>query len=254
MRRFIFLIMALCLFVTGCTDSHEGTVPLPETGHTSEVSGTVTGGAVSPDAVNVSFDEAMEKAQQITSGLSLDEKLSFMVVGYENISRIPKYFPGDGKIPDDKNGTVPQISDSLITVRDFISENYSDILAAGTDRIMMSPAAYPKISAMITSAFLSYDIVTSMLRTELGFDGVVYTPPLLIQYLRTRYPEDPDGYMAVEAVKAGCDIIYQPRDKKRAIQALRIQVNTGNMPVERIDASVVRILRSRLMHGETVPQ
>ena len=43
--------------------------------------------------------------------------------------------------------------------------------------------------------------------------------------------------------------MYQPKDKDRAAQALRIAVNTGNMSEERINASVVRILKSKLMHG-----
>ncbi|HAK58289.1 MAG TPA: hypothetical protein DCP06_04850 [Lachnospiraceae bacterium] len=277
-KRSCAIALTAVLVLSGCGAAGPDE-PKPHNGST-DAPGAVSGPAaeaVSGEAVRLSPDRALEIAQNITLRLSLDEKVAMMVKGYDDIDHMLKYFPdvdeedgdedtdsdttdtpGDasGDIPGDGTGistdVIPEDTDSLMTIRDKISERYTEPIGAGADRIMMSVTAYPKISAMITSAFLSYEVVTSLLRTELGFDGVIYTPPLNDNRLIKRYPDDTDGYLAVEAVKAGCDIIYQPRDKQRAIQALRVAVNTSNMSMDRIDASVVRIIKQRLMSGRDV--
>ncbi len=249
--------LALAIALTACGTGE----PAPKRGQppaatkqaaeeTSEEMPVVSGQSVSIPKFVMSGDQALEEAGKIISRMSLDEKVSLMVVGYMDIRDTLRYFPEDNTPTTGE--VIPESQYSLMTVRSKVEETYAPFLGKGADKVMMSLTSYPKITAMITPAFMSYEVVTSLLRTELGYDGVVYTPPLNDPRLLKRYPGDTDEYLAVEAVKAGCDILYQPKDKNKSIQALRIAVNTGNMSEDRIDASVIRILKSRLMRGEEI--
>ena len=248
--RILALALVLILVLTGCGSGKQ----VPIRGQKPETSGEVSGGAADVASGGagaiptpaISEEKALERAEQLTARMSLDEKVSQMVVGYMDIREAAKYFPEESSTMESSGDIIPESQESLMTVRQTASDKYIPRISAGVDKIMMSIRSYPKITAMITPAFMSFEIVTSLLRTEMGFDGVVYTPPLNDYRLQKRYPEDTDGYLAVEAVKAGCDVLYQPKDKARAIQALRIAVNTGNMSEERINASVVRILKEKL--------
>lgn len=248
-RAAIGLVMAMLLTACGSGE------PAPIRGQkpTASVSPTpaaVSGSALTIPAAVMSEEEAQENAERLVRKLSLDEKVSLMVEGYMDIRETLRYFPEGKEMSESTEGRIPESMDSLMTVRDVVNESYAPVIADGADRVMMTITSFPKISAMITPAFMSYEVVSSLLRTELRFDGVIYTPPLDDYRLAKRYPDDTDGYLAVEAVKAGCDVIYRPKDKGRAAQALRIAVNTGNMSEDRINASVVRIMKSMYLRGQ----
>ena len=237
----VFLITLLVL--TGCGGKERTTLPKPSSENLmNEETAAVEVEEIDPDY-------AEEQAEAAVNRMSLDDKLELMVSGYENIGTMYRYFPGDQTMEEGTPGKIPECRDSLMTLRSSLDERYSDMKEDGNGRVMMSLEAYPKVTAMITPAFMSYEIVTSLLRTEMGFEGVVYTPPLNDARLSGKYPKDTDGYLAIEAVKAGCDVIYQPQDRDRVIQALRIEVNTDNMSVDRIDLSAIRVMEYRILNG-----
>ena len=209
---------------------------------------------VSGESVSLSTEiEAQTEAERITLVLSLEQKLEFMVSGYEDITKMVRFFPGEAHLGKaDEAGELPVVHDSLMTLRDTISELYPDLPTDGNCRLMMNHTCYPKISAELEPSFMSYSIVTSLLREELGFTGVIYTPPLSDPQLSARYIVDSDVHLAVDAIKAGCDVIYQPHDKKAVIAALEDEVASGRIEEDRINASVVRIIEYRLLTGEDI--
>ena len=54
---------------------------------------------------------------------------------------------------------------------------------------------------------------------------------------------------AVAAVYAGNDIILMPEDLETAAQGIIAAVESGEIPVERIDSSVLRILDKKIEYG-----
>ena len=246
--RMTALGMVIAMALTACGSGEPAPIRGQKPTPTLEPA-AVSGDAVSASKPVMSEEQAQEEAERATAGMSLDEKVSRMVVGYMDIREALRYFPEESSTLASSGSVIPESQDSLMTVRSRVNEVYASRISNGAGKVMMGLTSYPKITAMITPSFMNYEVVTSLLRTELGFNGVVYTPPLNDNRLQKRYPHDADAYLAVEAVKAGCDVLYQPKDKDRTIQALRIAVNTGNMSEDRINVSVVRILKDELMHG-----
>lgn len=89
-------------------------------------------------------------------------------------------------------------------------------------------------------ALFSYRIVTQLLREEMGFDGVIITDSLKMKAVTDFYDS---GQAAVLAVQAGVDILLCPADLEEAANALLDAVETGGISEERLNESVLRILR-----------
>jgi len=84
-------------------------------------------------------------------------------------------------------------------------------------------------------------VATELLRGELGFQGLVVTDAMEMSGVRAAWT----GEAAVKAVRAGADLILLPPDPEVAIQSLVRAVREEGLPEARIDASVLRILRTK---------
>ena len=98
-------------------------------------------------------------------------------------------------------------------------------------------------------AHASKFLLTTVLREELGFDGVVVTDWLDIQYLHNRHyvAETPKEAVRL-AIEAGIDMSMVPYDFTFG-ELLHELVEEGTIPESRIDASVARILRMKRDFG-----
>jgi beta-N-acetylhexosaminidase len=94
-------------------------------------------------------------------------------------------------------------------------------------------------------ATLSPTLTDGVLRGELGFDGVVITDALNMRAVTNKYGA---AEAAVLAVKAGADILLAPQNLTRAIEAVTKAVADGDIPPERIDESVTRILALKIKY------
>ena len=131
-----------------------------------------------------------------------------------------------------------------MTLRNNNFSVYADGIEAGADCVMMSNTAVSKIKVNNKlPAFLSQEIVTNLLREEVGFEGVIMTPPLNSRAVTKSYTVE---YVVVEAVKAGCDMIIMPEDLKRGYRALLDAVVSGKIDEKVINTSVRRILQDKI--------
>ena len=114
------------------------------------------------------------------------------------------------------------------------------------DCVMVRNAAYSKLTVKKVPAFMSQDIVTKLLREELGFDGIVMTSPLNDNVIENNYTNE---FAVVEAVKAGCDLIVLPGNFKECYEALITAVEEGRIDEKVINTSVRRILQNKIQRG-----
>jgi beta-N-acetylhexosaminidase len=93
--------------------------------------------------------------------------------------------------------------------------------------------------------------VTGLLKQQMGFDGIVVTDALNMRGLMNLFPQDgsPSGRAAVDAVKAGDDVLIIPSDLDGAYNGLLQAVRRGEIPESRIDQSVLKILRAKAEVG-----
>ena len=88
-------------------------------------------------------------------------------------------------------------------------------------------------------ATLSKPILTDLLRKEMGYQGVVITDALDMEGVRQMFG---DVRVAVEAVKAGVDILLMSPELDIANNAVLDAVRSGEIGEGRINRSVERIL------------
>ena len=167
----------------------------------------------------------------------LDDFVSGMREG--GLSVTLKTFPGIGNVSADVTESIAENTDSLMTIRDTNFVPYASGIQAGADCVMVSNVAYSKLTVKKVPAFMSQDIVTKLLREELGFDGIVMTSPL----------NDTNEFAVVEAVKAGCDLIVLPGNFKECYEALITAVEEGRIDEKVINTSVRRILQNKIQRG-----
>ncbi len=106
--------------------------------------------------------------------------------------------------------------------------------------------AYNSVDGLACGA--SGEILNRLLRGELGFDGVVvadyYTTALLITHHRVAADK---GEAAQKAIEAGLDVELPELDCYGA--PLRERIDAGALPVEVVDCSVRRLLRTKFELG-----
>ena len=93
-----------------------------------------------------------------------------------------------------------------------------------------------------TQATLSHNILTGLLRHELGYDGLIVTDAMEMGGITVRYAP---GEAAVRAVAAGVDCVLMSPVPDAAFEALQGAVKSGRISKERLDESVRRILQAK---------
>lgn len=160
-----------------------------------------------------------------------------------------KHFPGHGDTSADSHYGSVYVHKTLDELRQGELIPFRAGIAAGADAVMMGHLIIDQVDEL--PALLSGKVVTELLREELGFDGVVMTDSLQMQAMTDYYGS---GEIAVGAVRAGVDILLCPQSLRESVDALAAAVEAGEITEERIDESVLRILRlkqgSGILSGE----
>ncbi len=192
-----------------------------------------------------SADDVVELA-----GGFLDELQNGGVVG------CLKHFPGLGASRVDSHEELPLVD---IQEVEFVSKDlvpYRTVIGANRAKmVMIGHAAYPQLdlqevdqNGRLLPSSLSRKIVTELLRTELGFDGVAITDDLEMGAIVKNYGI---GEACKVAINAGNDMVAicaNPESIREGFSAVSDAVRKGTISEARIDASLARIdhLRSKL--------
>jgi len=160
------------------------------------------------------------------------------------VACVIKHFPGHGGTTSDSHYGSAYVYRTLDELRTGELLPFQAGIDAGADAVMMGHLIVPDISK--EPAVFSYEIVTKLLREEMGFDGVVMTDALEMKAIADHYG---NREVAVNAVLAGVDMLLNPMDLDAAIDALMDAVTDGTILESRIDESVTRILRLKANRG-----
>jgi beta-N-acetylhexosaminidase len=159
---------------------------------------------------------------------------------------VAKHFPGHGDTDQDSHLELPTIVAPRARLDSVELVPFRAAVQAGIGGIMVGHIAAPALGAVRTPASLSRAVTTTVLRGQLGFDGLVITDALnMAGVAREREASE----IALRAVIAGADILLQPTDPEAAIDAIAEGVSRGDFPRSRLDASVRRILRAKARAG-----
>ena len=153
-----------------------------------------------------------------------------------------KHFPGHGDTSVDSHKALPIVAASRDRLEAIEFPPFRRATAAGVASLMTAHVRYSALDDTVP-ATLSPTIITTLLRGEMQYDGVVLTDDLEMHAIIDHYGiED----AAVRALLAGCDmpLICKDRDREvAAITAVERAVADGTLSAERIETSLARIAR-----------
>ena len=207
----------------------------------------------------------------IRSFSSDPQLVSRMGTGYisglqsEGVITACKHFPGHGDTNTDSHTGLPLISKSYDELKKLELVPYSEVCKS-TDMIMTAHIQFPEIetetytskadgSKINLPATLSKKMITDILRTDYGFDGVVVTDSMVMGAIASNF-DIVDS--AVLAINAGVDIILEPMTiqssddiakMEKYIKDVAKKVDDGTIPVKTVDKAVTRILTMKQQRG-----
>lgn len=161
--------------------------------------------------------------------------------GLENTGIIPvyKHFPGHGDTLEDSHTTLPIINKTKEELMNMELKPFIEAIENDAEIIMVSHLAVPKITGNNTPATLSKEIITDLLKEELGFDGIVITDALNMKALTNEYTEEE---IYINAINAGVDILLMPDFDIETINIIKQAITSAEISEEQIDKSVNKIL------------
>lgn len=158
------------------------------------------------------------------------------------VSACAKHFPGLGPATLDPHLDLPIIPVRWPELRRRHLAPFRAAIGAGVDMIMSSHPLYPHLDPTPrTPATFSRRLITDLLRTELGFQGVVASDDLEMGALRGLASV---GLSAVRAARAGHDLIlccHKEKDQRHVFHSLKEAYRNGTLSVRQLEQSVQRI-------------
>ncbi|MEO8612595.1 MAG: glycoside hydrolase family 3 protein [Chloroflexota bacterium] len=162
-----------------------------------------------------------------------------------------KHFPGHGDSSSDSHTSLPVIDLSKDRLESVELAPFRAAIQSNVAAVMVAHIWYPALEPEVNlPASLSSNIITGVLRGELGYDGLVMTDALDMDAIDVTYtyPE-----AVVKAIQAGVDMVISAHiglnTQVEAIQAVRDAVHAGTISEDRIDESVRRILAAKAKYG-----
>ena len=191
-----------------------------------------------------------------------------------NIIATYKHFPGHGDTAVDSHIGTPSVEKTYEELKATELVPFKKVIENGADMIMTAHITYPLIDEEKTfgdgtkgfyPATMSKKMITDILRTDLGFNGVVVTDALEMDAIRTAGlvpgEENSTEYwinIAKEVINAGVDMLLLPVDMNNPeavtfyddyIAGIASKVKSREISKARIDESVKRILTLKAKYG-----
>lgn len=168
----------------------------------------------------------------------------------ENIIYSLKHFPGIGKGKVDSHidsSSIDVVKEVLMTEDILPFKTIIDENEPNDYFILVSHLKYPALDEEYPAS-LSSKIMTDLLRNELGYKGIIITDDMEMGAVANHNDFRSIG---VNAVKAGADIVlvcHEYEHQQEVYLGLLDAVNSGEISQERIDESVKRIIKVKLLH------
>ena len=159
-----------------------------------------------------------------------------------------KHFPGHGDTDVDSHLGLPILPFDRARLDSLELYPFRRLIDEGVAMVMVGHLSVPALDSTGTPASVSKPIVTGLLRNELGFDGIIITDALGMQGVAKG-----NANAAMEAYKAGADILLMPQDARQTIDGLDAAFQGGELDETGLDARVRKVLALKQRCGMFQP-
>jgi beta-N-acetylhexosaminidase len=162
-----------------------------------------------------------------------------------------KHFPGLGRTPKDPHHDLPVIAADRAELDRYDLPPFEAAIEANVACVMTSHTIYPALDPRHPGTF-SRAIISSLLRDELNFSGVIITDDLEMGAVGERYSQE-DATLA--ALKAGVDLLLVCNDQNKMSQTaetLSRGLDRGLVDPEHVALALARVEKLRKEYLEPV--
>lgn len=171
--------------------------------------------------------------------------VSAAVKGYKDsgVISVLKHFPGHGGTADDSHDGLAYIDTSVEDLKKGELLPFKAGIEAGADMVMVGHLIVSDLDPDMP-ATLSSEVVPELLRKELGYNGIVISDSMSMGAITYDYDTTVKGLFA-----ADIDIILQPDDIEKYIEAIQNALESGDITQAQIDAKVKKIIAKKYEQG-----
>lgn len=157
-----------------------------------------------------------------------------------------KHFPGHGDTDIDSHLGLARLEASRERMNAVELKPFEAAIGHGADAIMTAHMRVPAIEPEEIPSTASAKVLTGLLRTELGFNGLIVTDALDMLGFANQFKP---GEGPVKAIEAGADVLLMPPNPEQAIGAVMAAVERGRISRQRIDESAMRVIAAKIRVG-----
>ena len=157
-----------------------------------------------------------------------------------------KHFPGHGDTEQNSHLELARVDASRARLDSVELLPFREAIRAGVGGVMTFHGYLPALDTIRTAATLSPKVMLDLLRTQMGFRGILVTDALDMNGVLGKASM---GEVTQLAVAAGNDVLLMPTDVPVAIEAVVSGVRSGRFTEARVDSSVRRLLIAKHQMG-----
>jgi len=171
-----------------------------------------------------------------------------------------KHFPGHGDTEEDSHKTLPTVAFSEQRIDSVELYPYRKLIKKGLSSVMVAHLNIPELdipNGLPTS--LSKKVVTDILKTRLGFKGLIFTDALTMKgaadFVKptidgtTTKTIDTRGQIDLMAFQAGNDVLLMSENVSKGVEKITAAFEKGDITEERLAYSVKKILMAKYKVG-----
>ena len=155
------------------------------------------------------------------------------------VMAVGKHFPGHGNSSEDSHKTLPVINKTIQEINTCELVPFRKFIDAGLSGILTAHLLVPAIDGGKAPTSLSRDCVATLLRDDMGFDGLIFTDALNMKGATQML----NGSPCVNALIAGNDVLLMPDNVSDEIAAIQAAVASGKISQSTIDERCKKMLR-----------
>ena len=148
-----------------------------------------------------------------------------------------KHFPGHGDTDVDSHVGMPVLPFDRERLDSLELVPFRRLIAEGVEMVMVGHLSVPAIDPTGRPASISQPVITGLLRKEMGFEGIIITDALGMHGVA-----DSQSNAALEAYKAGADILLMPQDTQQTLDDLDAAFRRGELDETGLNERVRKML------------
>lgn len=158
-----------------------------------------------------------------------------------------KHFPGHGDTASDSHKSLPILDFDFNRLDSIELYPYKKLIKNNLTSVMVAHLSVKGLEGnKDCPTSLSYQVISKLLKEKLNFKGLILTDALNMKGV-SNYSEL--GDINLDALLAGNDMLLIPTDVSLAIDTIKVALSQNLISEERINYSVIKILKAKYWAG-----